>query len=145
MATQTPPLNGQDINLAARAVRDLLDVLIAREHVDFEPWLLVQALGPAVGGLEREPLVADLAARLRVEPAQVGAMLDGLEREALVAHEGSRVLLKPRGQAAYERVQAGVARITPRIYGELAPEDLATTRRVLHAITERAEKLRPEL
>jgi DNA-binding MarR family transcriptional regulator len=145
MAIQTPPLNGQDINLAARAVRDLLDALIAREGVDFEPWLLVQALGPAAGGLERAAVVADLAARLRVDPAQVSALLDGLERAGLVAHDVSRMLLTPRGHAAYERVQAGVARITPRIYGELAPEDLATTRRVLHAITERAEKLRPEL
>src|SRR6188472_2355622 len=104
MATQTPPLNGQDINLAARAVRDLLDVLLAREGVEFEPWLLVQALGAAPGGLEREALVGDLAARLRVDAAQVNAALDGLERDGLVARESSRARLTLRGQAAYDRV-----------------------------------------
>ena len=65
MTTQTPPLNGQDINLAARAVRDLLDVLLERADLTFEQSLVMQALGPESDGLERTALVTDLADRLR--------------------------------------------------------------------------------
>ena len=46
--------------------------------------------------------------------------------------------LTPAGRDRYERLVAGIAAITARLYGDLPAADLETTRRVLTIVTERA-------
>ena len=145
MTTQTPPLTGQDINLAARAVRDLLDVLLERTGLTFEQWLVVQALGPEANGLARQELVSDLSDRLRVEPTEVATTVSGLTHAGLLVDSPERVRLTPSGQSAYDGVQSGIRRVTARLYRPFAPDDLATTRRVLREIIERAPVVGAEL
>jgi len=145
MTTQTPPLTGQDINLAARAVRDLLDVLLERAGLTFEQSLVLQALGPEADGLERNTLVAELAGRLRVDPSEVSATVEGLAQAGLLVDTPQRVRLTPSGRASYDGVQAGIRRVTGRLYGPFAPDDLAVTRRVLREIIERAPAVGAEL
>jgi DNA-binding MarR family transcriptional regulator len=145
MTTQTPPLTGQDINLAARAVRDLLDILLDRAGLSFEQSLALQALGPAPGGLNTEALIDDLATRLRVPPSTVRDTLQRLVAAGLIEDETPTVRLTPTGRATYDEVQAGISHVVAEVYGSCAPEDLATTRRVLREITARAESLRPAL
>ena len=56
-----------------------------------------------------------------------------------------RVRLTPSGQSGYDGVQYGIRRVTARLYGPFAPDDLATTRRVLREIIERAPVVGAEL
>jgi DNA-binding MarR family transcriptional regulator len=145
MTTQTPPLTGQDINLAARAVRDLLDVLLERAGLTFEQSLVLQALGPETNGLDRQGLVTDLAKRLRVDPSEVSTTVVSLAHAGLLVESPERVRLTPDGQSTYDGMQSGIRRVTARLYGPFAPDDLATTRRVLREIIERAPVVGAEL
>jgi hypothetical protein len=48
------------------------------------------------------------------------------------------VTLTPAGTARFEEIRDGIAEITRRLYGGIPTEDLVVARRVLAAVTERA-------
>jgi DNA-binding MarR family transcriptional regulator len=141
MTTPAPLLNGMDINLAARATRDVLDALLDQAGLTFPEWVAMQTLAAPNQHAERPALVTDLATRLRIDPAAVAEVLDSLATSGLIADER----LTPSGAALCARIQAGIGRITATLYADFAPEDLATTRRVLLELTDRAPRLRVAL
>jgi DNA-binding MarR family transcriptional regulator len=51
---------------------------------------------------------------------------------------GSVVELTPAGRDLHRRVSAGIAAVTPELYGGIPQEDLATAHRVLRTVTARA-------
>jgi DNA-binding MarR family transcriptional regulator len=138
MTTHAPPLNGMDINLAARATRDVLDALLDQAGLTFAQWVAIQTLAPPHQPVERAALVSDLATRLRIDPPTVSDLLGSLAATGHIADDR----LTPSGAALFTRIQAGIGRITATLYADFAPEDLATTRRVLLEITARAPHLR---
>ena len=65
-------------------------------------------------------------------------MLDEVVGLGLADAPGDAVVLTQTGHDRYERIANAGAQITVRLYGDLPPEDLETTRRVLTIIRERA-------
>lgn len=144
MTTTPPPLTGQDIGEAQRAVHALLIELLAAKDRTYPDWIALRTLtqdGPVIG---RDELRRLLAERLDAEPPAVVALLDRLGSTGLIRDAGDppAVELTPAGAALYQALLADVAQATARIYADLDPADLATTRRVLHHVTERATEPR---
>jgi hypothetical protein len=142
MPTDTTPVTGQDIALAANAARGLLDQLLDREGTTFEPWLLLNLLATRGPTLERATLVQIVASGTRGNPDAIRQALarlgsSGLVREASSGSDGA-VELSPDGIARHTHLRDAVARLTTELYAPFDQTDLAITRRVLNQLTERA-------
>jgi DNA-binding MarR family transcriptional regulator len=134
-------LNGQDIGEAQRATRALLDRLLAETDTTFPAWVTLNVLATSGGALPAEDVVHQVSSGLRIDEPPVQMTLADLLDGGLVvaASDGSStVRLTPAGDARYQQVQAGIARISERLYGDLPATDLATAHRVLATVTERA-------
>ncbi|HEY3063055.1 MAG TPA: hypothetical protein VGL99_29120 [Chloroflexota bacterium] len=144
MTTQSPPLTGQDINLAARAVRDVLDALLDQAHLSFIQLIALQTLAGPTPPANRQGLVDDIATRLRADTHAVSTSITGLSRRRLVDDASDQPRLTADGRQLLERMLASVSRATAQLYADFAPDDLATTRRVLVELIERAPRVSAE-
>jgi DNA-binding MarR family transcriptional regulator len=139
-------LTGRIIGRTENAIRAVLDRLLADTATTFHQWVVLQlAAGGAGGAGTGTPaghVVAQLVDGLKVAAAVAEQALVDTEAAGLTDVErteaGARVTLTPAGRDRYERLAAGIAGITARLYGDLPAADLETTRRVLTIVTERA-------
>lgn len=144
MTTVAQPVNGQDINLAARATRNALELLLADHGTSFRPLAAMNVIASRGAALEPEDVVASLSNAFDVENEPVKTILHGLETRGLVRRTTSTVdgkrhfELTEEGKAEHQRLSALTATLTAELYRGFEAEDLATTRRVLVALTERA-------
>lgn len=145
MTSVGQPVNGQDINLAARATRNLLKVLLAEQGTSFPPFATMNQIVSLGLSIDRDELVRRLGVAFQVDGATVLAILHGLQARGLVRQTTSpggdatvRVQLTPEGEAEHKRLSTLVAGVTAQLYRGFDAGDLATTRRVLVALTERA-------
>ena len=145
MTAIAQPVTGQDINLAARATRQVLEVLLAEQGTSFTPFAALNqivVLGPSV---DRDGLVRRLGSAFALDDASVPAILHGLQARGLVhqttssgAAASAQVELTAAGEDEHQRLTRLVAGLTAELYRGFDADDLATTRRVLVAVTERA-------
>jgi DNA-binding MarR family transcriptional regulator len=139
--TASAALNGRIIGQTENAIRAVLDRLLGDTGTTFHQWVVLQ-LAASGGGTPAEQIVAQLTAGLKVPAAVAEQALVDTEAAGLAdgdrTEDGSTVTLTPAGRDRYERLVAGVAAITARLYGDLPAADLETTRRVLTIVTERA-------
>ena len=143
MTTQAPPVNGQDINLAARATRKALDVLLAEQGTTFPPFGTMNTLVARGGAADRDALVDFIATALELDALTVRLLLHGLQERGLVRQHvtsGGRaeIELTLEGRLEHQRLSALAGQLTAELYRGLDPADLAVTRRVLVTLTERA-------
>jgi hypothetical protein len=134
----TAPLNGLVIGQTERAVRALLERLLARTGRPFEQWTAINLTAGAGGSTDRAGLVRTLAAGLRVEPAVTGATVADLVALDLLTETGTDVALTAAGRAEHDRIQAGIDQISARLYGDLPPAELTIAASVLTTVTARA-------
>jgi DNA-binding MarR family transcriptional regulator len=138
--TQASPLTGQDIGEAAAAVRVLLTDLLDRAGLVFEDWVALRMLALAGGSVDRETLQRDLARELRTDRSTIAASLARLEEAGLLGRaDGAALTIW--GEALLGRLRDAVAQASAQVYSGMDPEDLATTRRVLREVTERANAM----
>ena len=144
MTLVAQPVTGQDINLAARATRQALDVLLAEQGTSFPPLAAMNAIGSRGATLEANAVVAMLGNALDVDPETIRTILHGLEARGLVRQVTSNAdgkthfELTAAGTAEHRRLSAVTAALTAELYRDFDAEDLATTRRILVTLTERA-------
>jgi DNA-binding MarR family transcriptional regulator len=138
--TSAPTLTGQDIGQAERATRALLDELLVDTGLRFDEWVIINLLGTHDGAPERAAIETIVARGLHVARETARDVIDDLVRRGLVVPIGrdARITLTRDGRARFRSVRAGIDRITERLYGGISVDDLATTHRVLAAVTERA-------
>jgi DNA-binding MarR family transcriptional regulator len=139
MTTVAQPVTGQDINLAARATRKALEVVLAEQGFAFAPLATLNTIAGRGAVLDRQSLVRFLASAFDVDQQSVHTILHGLERRGLVHHTDGRVALTATGTAELGRLNAITGQLTQQLYRDFDPDDLAATRRVLVTLTERAE------
>lgn len=146
--TTAPPLTGQDINVAASATRALFNIQLDRAGIAFEEWVALRALA-APGPAQRATVRGRLAELLSVAPATVERLFDGLAARGLVREDGSgdapTVDLTPEGRTVFEQVNNGGLAVAAELYGDMDADDLATTKRVLADVTERAKAMRDRI
>jgi DNA-binding MarR family transcriptional regulator len=138
--TSAPMLTGQDIGQAERATRALLDELLAATGLRFDQWVIVNLLATHDGAPERAAIETLVVRGLHIARDTACDEIDELIRRGLVVPIGrdARITLTGAGRARFRSVRAGIDRITERLYGGIPADDLATTHRVLAAVTERA-------
>jgi DNA-binding MarR family transcriptional regulator len=133
--TDSRPLNGQDIGQAERATRAVLDRLLAETGTSFHQWVAVNVLATTGPVVEREQLVRQLVAGLRIDASTAHATLAELVDLGLVEDD---MTLTAAGEDRFRRVRDGIDGISQRLYRDLPLDDLVTARRVLATVAERA-------
>ena len=134
----TPALNGQVIGQTQHAIQAVLDTVLVETETSFHQWVLIRQVALSGGSIARADLVDALTDGLKIETAVAVGVLDEVVGLGLVDALGDAVVLTETGHDRYERIASAGAQITVRLYGDLPPEDLETTRRVLTIIRERA-------
>jgi DNA-binding MarR family transcriptional regulator len=151
--TDKLPVNGQVIGETERALEPLLDGLLRKLGTNFPTRVALQLLttkGPVVS---RADLERDLEALLRqrdlaaVQDASSSGLVDQLESAGLirpVSGQGlgnGQVEMTDAGRTLHQRIVEGIARNSAELFGGIDIDDLATTRRVLVLVTERARSM----
>jgi DNA-binding MarR family transcriptional regulator len=140
MTLIAPPVTGQDINLAARATRKALEVLLAEQGTSFPPLATMNVIASRGNLLSRDAVVRTLANALDVDPQSVATILHGLQSRGLVrATADDHFALTEAGVAEHQRLTDITRELTAKLYADFEPDDLAAARRVLVTLTERAE------
>jgi hypothetical protein len=134
----TPPLSGQDINVAARASR--LALIAGLEPLDttFEPWTVINLVGSGQA-TDETTLGSRLAAGIGLSNADIEALFAELEAADLLVRTDGALSLTAAGTDLFGRGSTMVAGLVGQLYAGFAPDDLATTRRVLVELTARAQ------
>jgi hypothetical protein len=126
MTDTTPPVNGQDIGLAARAGRVLLDRVLDAHQATFDEWVVLRSLA----------LEQDVVANFFGDRTLADTTLADLAARGLVTLEPPA--LTADGAARYDALDTDVLGISRRLYDGFPAEDLATTGRVLREVARRA-------
>jgi DNA-binding MarR family transcriptional regulator len=137
MTSTAPPFDGRDLNLAARATRDVLDALLAQERIDFDQWVTLRTVGLA-GEVDTARLRPGIAADLRVSPQAANDLLSWLQSTGLAEQRDGLTVLTPDGRTRFDRLQRAIGAASADLYAGIPLEDLATTARVLREVTDRA-------
>jgi DNA-binding MarR family transcriptional regulator len=142
MDDQKLPVNGQVIGEAQKAIEPLLGQILDEVGTTFPAWVTLNTLAIRGSAVERAELVRGVAAGLNAEPSDVRELIDRLLADGLV-HEGPGALaeLTPAGRELHGRIQARIAANGRRLWADLDPDELATTRRVLVEVTRRARAI----
>jgi hypothetical protein len=135
----TPTLNGQIIGQAERSTRAVLDRLLADTGTDFTGWVTLNLLHTSDGTPDEATLTRRVAAGLKIADHTAREALDRLAADGLVSTHDGPVTPTEAGTRRYQRIAAGIAQLTERLYGGLPAADLAAAGRVLVELTERAD------
>jgi len=145
--TQAPPIPfGRHVGVAARAARALLDDVLVREATTYETWIVLNMLATGEPGIQRDSLEQNLATGLEINDAATSQLLGQLEQFGLIRtnpvpgeRDGRRVEMTAEGVAHYRRLLSAVNQRSAQVLGNVDPDDLQTTIRVLGQFKERAD------
>ena len=146
--TSAPVLTGQDLAEVSGAVHAMLEAALAGTRLTAEEFVALQLLHqrPTMSPSEFAAyLLSQRQSRLDAERAFARVAL--LAEKGLVeplAH-GEPVTPSPRGEALYREQLARVQALAGELYGEIDPQELATTKRVLTRLGSRAGELAENL
>jgi len=141
MTTTPPILTGRDIALAHYATRATLGILLTELGITFEQSILLNALDDLA--VSRESLVRRLVDGLKIGADEATGAVDSLIDDGLAtsaADAPQTFGLTSSGAAIQSQIRDATARIIANLYGDLPPEDLVVTQRVLATVTERANR-----
>ena len=140
MTTTERTLDGRDLNLAAAAAKSLLTAVLDREGLTFGQYIVLRTavLGSAATA---EELLTSSAG-----PA-VGSVADLRPALGVLAERGLLAGPEPTaaGRELIDRVATDSRAAGDRLFEGFTPEELATTKRVLNMVTERASEVRDAL
>jgi DNA-binding MarR family transcriptional regulator len=137
MTSTARPFDGRDLNLAARATRDVLDALLAAASIDFEQWVALRTVGLA-GEIDTARLRSGIAADLRVSPQAADDLVSWLLGSGRGEERDGQTVLTRDGRARFDRLQRAMGAATAELYAGIPQADLAATARVLREVTDRA-------
>jgi DNA-binding MarR family transcriptional regulator len=142
MTTTTPPVNGQDIGIAAAATRALLEGVLAREGSDFPESVVLRMLSLRGGTSARQDLRDTLAAALAQHPDATDRLLERTAARGYVELDSVHIGLTEAGAARQRALSEAAVALTARLYEGFDPADLATAGLVLREVARRATALR---
>ncbi|HET6835559.1 MAG TPA: hypothetical protein VFH30_16960 [Acidimicrobiales bacterium] len=138
--SDNPTLTGQDIGQAERATRALLDAVLAETQTTFHQSVVLNLTVNTPSPAELEGVVTRMTHGLKIDRSTARDAIDQVVAKELVATSGdpASLALTPAGETRFRAIRHGIDQIAERLYGDLPPEDLATTHRILAIVTERA-------
>jgi DNA-binding MarR family transcriptional regulator len=137
----TPSLNGQLIGQAEHATRALLERLLSRSGTTFHQWVAINLTAINGDSIERDQLSDRMTDALKIDDSAVLATVDELSAAGLleaVPSDAPRIGLTSAGRARYRDIRTAIDEVSPRLYGDLDADDLATAGRMLATVTARA-------
>jgi DNA-binding MarR family transcriptional regulator len=142
-ANTTSPVRtlSPDIGQTENVLRALLERLLAPSATTYVQWVTLSVLARGRDAQLEETLSAEVCNGIKCDLATATAALEVLHERGLIARVGEQarnITLTAAGDRFVQELRQSIAAITEQVYGGLAPEDLATTQRVLSQITERA-------
>jgi DNA-binding MarR family transcriptional regulator len=148
MTQATPPtLTGQDIAEVQGAMRAVLAEALDGTDVTSTEYVVLRVLAARGPYPEPSALHDFLAGQQQLNLTHAGAvaLVDGLAARGLL-DAAAPTRITDEGEALYRRLTAEtVAPVTARLFADLHPGDLATTRRVLAELAQRANGLSEHL
>jgi DNA-binding MarR family transcriptional regulator len=139
MNTTAPLVDSRVIGLAHYAARAVLERVLARHGVTFQQSVTLRLASVADGPLERERLIDDVVAGLKITAAEARDTIEELIDARLLAPEfPSRVRITDMGRELYRTSSAETGAVAARIYAGIPAEDRAVAGRILTLVTERA-------
>jgi DNA-binding MarR family transcriptional regulator len=137
----TPPVSigqfGQTLAFAERTLTATLRQHLAERNIEPETWYALQLIATRGPGLARNALSDDLEGSRTMTAESTHDLLARLEADGLI-HGDTRLDLTAQGEALHRSLREYVAEPTARLLSQFKVEDVETTIRTLHAITERA-------
>jgi hypothetical protein len=144
---QPPVLTGQDIAEAEGAVSRLLERALAKEGTTRQEYIALRVLalrGPWASPRELHAFLLGQR-QLGLTEAAAAELLAGLEDEGLATGTAAGgpgpAAVTADGAARHARLTEAVLPATGELYAGFDPDDLAIARRVLAAVTKRADQL----
>jgi DNA-binding MarR family transcriptional regulator len=134
----TPPLT-QSIGQTAGTLRRLVKRVLADTDTTYEQWMALN-LAASSGGIDRHQLSARLADAVQIESAAAAATVRELSAAGFLETEPRRpVGLSDTGRDRHARIRGVLDKATAPLSADLPVDDLAAARRVLAAISQRAD------
>ncbi|MGH2615248.1 MAG: MarR family winged helix-turn-helix transcriptional regulator [Thermomicrobiales bacterium] len=140
---------GRQLGETARAARGLLKVVLASDATTFERWVALNTLATRGQAMRSDLLHRELADGLETDPSVISKLLAELAADGLIQAttapgelQVTRIALTEQGAALHGSLRESVARTTNQIVGNLDPDDLRTTLRVLAQVNEQVTTLR---
>jgi MarR family transcriptional regulator, transcriptional regulator for hemolysin len=135
---------GRQLNVTARAVRGVLDAVLAEAGTTFSAWTVLAALHA------RGPVIQkDLARSLDMIGPSLVERIDQLEEAGLVVRSpvpgdrrASLITLTDQGRELFARLRGVMRETEAALTGGLDPRDVQIARDVLSHIAEQARELR---
>jgi hypothetical protein len=128
------PIIGQDIGAASRATRRVLQIILDRDGTPFDEWVTLRGLATADAPVAGDELRRTLAAG----GVDGDTAIDALVRSGDLSQVGTAVVLTPAGDARYRALERQVVEVVSALYDGIPAADMATTKRVLGELTEKA-------
>ena len=138
--TDIPTLT-QSIGQAESALQAVLNRLLTETGTTFAQWVTLNMIARSGPAMQQEQLVSQISGALKLNEPTVLATLGELTALGLVTTplgNPACVELTMAGDAQFHSLRQNIDRITARLYGDRPVDELATTRRVLGTVTERA-------
>jgi DNA-binding MarR family transcriptional regulator len=151
--TSAPTLTGQDVGAAEGALTGLLERILAGSNTGLSRTTYITLRLLALGGPARTPesfpTYLSSQPQLGLDRQQAVELLRDLERRGLITGSAADghdpIQLTASGAALHATVADAVMAVMRRLYGDMDPDDLATTHNILVEVTQRAARLREEL
>ena len=129
---------GWQIHMAANALRAVRNTALEKNGIAFELWVGMEAVAE-IPGMTREKLIDRLTRMTVHDGASAAEAIDRLHRQRLITADDQGVIeLTTRGKALADKVIATRSELRTQLYGGIPTDDIATTKRVLDTIRERA-------
>jgi DNA-binding MarR family transcriptional regulator len=134
----TPPLT-QSIGQTAGTLRRLVKRVLADTEATYEQWMALN-LAAGSGEIDRSRLIARLADAVQIDYAAAEATVRALTAAGLLASvPGRLVALSDTGRDRHARIRGVLDKATAPLSADLPADDVAAARRVLAAISQRAD------
>jgi hypothetical protein len=133
----TPTFSTQLIGQTEKTLNAILGRLLAGTGLSEPQWVTLTVAVMSGGAADRETFVSRIADSLKISDGEARARIDELTAAGLLG-EGSPVRVTEAGRQLHARIRGTVVEITDRMWGDLPPEELAATGRVLTIVLERA-------
>jgi hypothetical protein len=134
-----PPLT-QFIGRTERTLRALMDQVLAGTGGTFHQWVALNFTAVNGESIDRGQLIAGLANAPQTDDTAAEATIaEMVDERLLLTASGSVVALSDAGRERYARIRAAIDQTTAPLFADIPADDLATARRVLTTISERAD------
>jgi DNA-binding MarR family transcriptional regulator len=114
--------------------------VLAETQTTFHQSVVLNLLANTPSPAEFDSLVQRMTHGLKIDRPTAFSAIDEVVAKGLASRSGhpESLAFTTAGDRRFRAIRRGIDRIAERLYGDLAPEDLATTHRILAIVTERA-------